>query len=160
MENIINSTNPIFSEPHLWVSKDIHPETARALISLFKSMDKERKSNKALEEAREQREAQKKESPPSKKRITASEVMSEQQMFQEELLKVVERLGMVEARQRKIIRVLHDLNQRFQEHTSIDSLGVTPVGSTTSSLGTGSQPCLDDVCLACNKVVRDCKCFD
>lgn len=150
---IINSTNPIFYEPHLWVSKDIHPDTARFLQNQFREMDKERHSNKALEAA-------KKDSPPSKKRVTASEVMSEQQMFQEELLKLVERVGMIEARQRKIIRVLHALDQKFQEHVSLDSAGAITAASITSSSGGGSQPSLDDACLACNKLVRDCKCFD
>mgnify|MGYP007089291866 CR=1 FL=1 len=152
-ENIINSTNPLFYEPHLWVLKDIHPDTARYLQQQFREMDKERHSNKSLEAA-------KKDSPPSKKRVTASEVMSEQQMFQEEHLKLVERVNLIEARQRKIIRVLHALDQKFQEHVSLDSPGATLAQSTTSSLGTGSQPCLDDACLACNKLVRDCKCFD
>lgn len=156
-ENIINSTNPIFYEPHLWVLKDIHPDTARYLQQQFREMDKERHSNKSLEAA-------KKDSPPSKKRVTASEVMSEQQMFQEEHLKLVERVNLIEARQRKIIRVLHALDQKFQEHVSLDSSSVALAASTTSSLGTGSQPTLDDIpdksCLACNKLVRDCKCFD
>lgn len=159
-EKIISSTNPIFYEPHLWVPKDIHPEIASNLINLFREMEKERHKNTSLEKAK----ADKKDSPPSKKRISASDVMSEQQMFQEELLKLVERVGRVEARQNKMIRVLNSLQQRFQEHVSADLPSATPVESITSSLGIGDtttdQQDPDKICLACNKLVRDCKCFD
>lgn len=156
-ENIINSTNPIFYEPHLWVLKDIHPDTARYLQQQFRDMDKERHSNKSLEAA-------KKDSPPSKKRVTTSDVMSEQQMFQEEHLKLLERVNLIEARQRKIIRVLNALDQKFREHVSLDLPSATPVESSISSLGASTNGStsgtLNDSCLACNKLVRDCKCFD
>lgn len=153
---IISSTNPIFYEPHLWVPKDIHPEIASNLINLFREMEKERHKNTSLEKAK----ADKKDSPPSKKRISASDVMSEQQMFQEELLKLVERIGMMEARQRKIIHVLNQLQARFHEHVSLDSSGVTPAASITSSVGESVPEEVEKICLACNKVVRDCKCFE
>lgn len=161
-EKIISSTNPIFYEPHLWVPKDIHPEIASNLINLFREMEKERHKNTSLEKTK----ADKKDSPPSKKRISAADVMSEQEMFQEELLKVVERIGRVEARQNKIIRVLNGLQQRFQEHISLDLPGATDVTPTISLTGSqdSSSPmkeiCTDKTCLACNKVVRDCKCFE
>lgn len=169
-ENIISSTNPIFYEPHLWVPKDIHPDTARHVQTILREMEKSRNTNAALEKRRLD-EDEKKSSPPSKKRITASDVMSEQQMFQEELLKLVERVGRVEARQNKMIRVLNSLQQRFQEHISLDLPGATPVENTTSSLGIGDTTTDQQEqdgnrisvvanCLACNKLVRDCKCFD
>lgn len=156
-ENIISSTNPIFYEPHLWVPKDIHPDTARHVQTILKEMEKSRHSNAALEKRRSDANVVQEGTPPSKKRVTVSEVMSEQQMFQEELLKLVERVGMMEARQRKMIHVLNQLQARFQEHVSLDSSGVTPAASITSSVGE-SDP--DKSCLACNKLVRDCKCFD
>jgi len=147
-------------ELHLRVPIDINPVTALHLKKLLGEMQDERYKNKALEAARED----KKPSPPSKKRVTASDVMSEQQMFQEELLKLVERVGMIEARQKKIILVLNRLNQRFQDHVSLNSSSASIATPTTSSLGDiQSQNDMEDpdkTCLACNKVVRDCKCFD
>lgn len=164
---------------------DIDHRTRIHLVNLLRDMQNDRyKRNDALEKYKEdkkkKRDAEKASSdvpppadvdePPSKKRLTVAAVMSEQSMFQEEHFKLVERVGILQARLNKTIRVLIGLQRRFDEHVSLDSNGATPVASITLSAGSleestptppkSSQPWLKQVCLACNKRNEDCKCFD
>lgn len=164
--NIISSTRPEFYDPHIWVNQDIDHRTRIHLINLLRDMERSRNSNAALEESKKKREAPTP-SPPSKKRITATTVMAEQEMFQEEHLKLLERVGRMEARLNKTIRVLAALQARFEEHVSLDSNGATPVASITLSAGSQnedgsnqSSKKLPRTCLACNKSEDVCKCFD
>lgn len=160
--------------PNLLVGSIDH-RTRIHLINLLRDMQRDRYTrNEALEKYKAEKSKRPARTdpeisgtPPSKKRITASQVMSEQEMFQAELLKLVERVGMIEARQNKTIRVLAALQARFEEHVSLDSNGATPVASITLSAGSQSEDGsnqsskkLPRTCLACNKSEDVCKCFD
>lgn len=145
-------------QPHIWVPKDIHPLTALNIRKLLQDMNEERHKNHSLEKAREdkKRSASQTTDEERKKRITAAMVMSEQQMFQEEHLKLQQEVSLLRSQMNKTIRVLNSLQQRFQEHISLDSNGATPVASTTPSLGAS---CPDDLsCLDWSD--WDCNCPD
>lgn len=77
-----------------------------------------------------------------KKRVSVQEVMSEQQMFQEEHLKLAQRVISLQHRVqnqgmtiKRLASLLLELTKRFEEHASLGLSGVTTAESTTSSLG-------------------------
>lgn len=145
-------------QPHIWVAKDIHPLTALNIRKILQDMNEERNKNYSLEKAREdkKRSASQTTDEERKKRITAAMVMSEQQMFQEEHLKLQQEVSLLRSQMNKAIRVLNSLQARFQEHISLDSSSAITAANTTPSLGAS---CPDDLsCLDFSD--WDCNCPD
>lgn len=139
-----------FEGTEVWVdSRNLHDP-------YYHNLNDFRHQSYLMEKAEKKRSASQSEEE-RKKRITAAMVMSEQQMFQEEHLKLQQEVSLLRSQMNKMIRVLNALQQRFQEHISNDSAGATPAASITSSRGAGSCP--DD--LAClDWSDWDCNCPD
>lgn len=147
---------------------DINPNVAVHLQTVMAEMQKEKYSNKKLEAAKRLRASESSLSssqadmndsnPPSKKRVTAQMVMSEQEMFQEELLKLQKRVGKIEQVLQKTVKVLKSVQERLSEHISLDSSGAMTAASSIASLG--ELPVTEKQCGCCDRFISDCKCFD
>lgn len=151
--NIISSTRPEFYEPHIWTLTDINHETRIHLVNLLRDMEKNRHKNAALAAYKEEREGKKRPAPiddeqtegptPAPKRVTIKEVMSEQQMFQEEHLKLAREHHQL----KKIVLSLNSrlsvLEDRIKEHLD-DTAFALRVENTISSLGVTQTPELED----------------
>lgn len=135
---------------------------------------KEKYLNRKLEKAREEKRYKKEEGQQIARRVTVQEVMSEQQMFQEEhlkllrehhllkkeVLKMKEQIGLLE----KGLRLVH---QQLESHMELrsslasDELATDVDTSTAQILITQStQGSQKDECTCCNKEIKYCKCFD
>jgi len=149
-------------EPHLRVPKDIHPETALKLREQLREMEKDRKRNSSLEEAREE----------GKRRITVKDVMSEQQMFQEEHLKLQREHHLLKKCVLNVEKRLKILEETLAAHLEMRTTGGSALlapaiglqllsGSTSGESVTVTQSQKDDViCTICGKLEESCKCWD
>lgn len=147
-------------------------------------MERSRHRNEALEKYKKEREDKnasypersqdKKRShpdndnPDKSKRVTIRDAIAEIDMFQTEHLKLREEVNL----QKRLLGHLHKrlkmLEQKFENHVSMDGSSAPSaevIGSALLSLS--STPSLKDdieevekMCLACNKAVSLCKCFD
>lgn len=138
------------------VPKDINPNVAVHIQNIMSAMKRARDENHSLEAARDMKRSSSDE--PSKKRVTAALVMSEQEMFQEEHLKLQKRVAKIEQVLQRTCKILKSVQERLQEHISLDSNGATPVASSTASLGENGVA--EKQCGCCDRFISDCKCFD
>jgi len=163
--------------PNLKVGLDIDHRTRIHLINILRDMQANRYTkNEALEKNKKERDDKKRSRPDNgpDKRVTIRDTLAEIDMFQTEHLKLREFVQ----KQQQLIANLHKrlktVEALLTSHLQMDGSPApsadvisSAILSTSASLESrGSASLKDDIeevdkmCLACNKVVRNCKCFD
>lgn len=163
--------NPLFLQ-------DTNPNVVAHVMSVMNEAKKEKYLNRKLEKAREEKRYKKEEGQQIARRVTVQEVMSEQQMFQEEHLKLLQEHHLLKKEvikmqtqiallERGLRLVSTTLEQHLCLRTGLDRSGSTEdlasdVGTSSAQIhitpSLGSQK--DEICTCCNKEIKDCKCFD
>ena len=156
--------------------RDTNPNVVVHVMSVMNEAKKEKYRNKELENAREKR-YKKEEGQQISRRVTVQEVMSEQQMFQEEhlkllrehhqlkkeVLKMKEQISLLERGLRQVHEVL-DSHIQLRSSMSSTTLGDLATDEEASApiliTQTPTQSQKDEICTCCNKEIKDCRCFD
>jgi predicted nucleic acid-binding Zn-ribbon protein len=150
-------------ESGIKVLKDTNPNVLVHIQSIMAEMKKEKYINRKLEAARDKRKEPEIVYDGTKKKVTVKDVMSEQQMFQEEHLKLQREHHQLKKHCLSLEKRLEHLEGRMAEHLD-DFAFATRVESTISSLGVTQTPEVTDMtierCTCCLLPVTDCKCFD
>ena len=175
--------------PVINVSRDIDHRTRIHLIHLLRDMQANRYTkNEALEKYKKEREDKKASYPEpaqdkkryhpdnadpdkgQKKRVTVRDALSEIDMFQTEHLNLRKEVDLQKRLIGNLHRRLKELETKFNNHISMDgsSADAASIGSALLSLSSNQlDPTPKDdieevekMCLACNKAVSLCKCFD